>query len=137
MKYLLDTNIVSELMKPEPDASVVAWLNRNDEDTALSALALAELASGVETLDEGKHKADLSRELRFLQEDYGDSILPFDGSAAWEWARFVKETQAAGLTPPLMDSLIAATARAWGLKVVTRNASDFPLVETVNAFAET
>ena len=74
------------------------------------------------------------KRVRFLQEDFEDQILAFDESAAWEWARYIKETQQAGCSPPLLDSLIAATARAWGLKMVSRNVSDFPLMDVVNPF---
>ena len=134
MKYLLDTNIVSELMKDAPDSSVVAWVNEHDADTVLCSMVLSELASGVEALDEGKRKTELRRELRFIQEDYAERILPFDEGAAWEWARYLRELKDAGFSPPLLDSQIAAIARTWALKVVTRNEDDFPLVDMVNPF---
>ncbi len=134
MKYLLDTNVVSELMKPEPDPKVLAWVNENNAEICLSALVLAELAFGVESLPEGKRKAALAKEVQFIQEDYCDSILPFDDSAAWEWARYTQEACSAGHAPPLLDSLIAATAKAWGLQIATRNVEDFPLVGVVNPF---
>ena len=75
-----------------------------------------------------------ANERQFLQEDYADQILPFDESAAWEWARYPREAREAGHAPQLFDSFIAAPARAWGLKVVTRNESDFPPVDVVNPF---
>jgi toxin FitB len=134
VKYLLDTNIVSELMKPVPDPSVVDWVNEHDANSMLCAVVLAELASGIEALDDGKRKAALYREIRFIQEDYRERMLPFDESAAWEWARYVRLARDAGFSPPLLDSQIAATARAWGLTVVTRNESDFPLMQVVNPF---
>jgi hypothetical protein len=134
VKYLLDTNIVSELMKETPDDRVVTWVDGNDSDTVLCSLVLAELASGVESMDEGKRKSAVRRELRFIQEDYTGRILPFDESAAWEWARYTQKAKAAGFAPPLLDSEIAAIAAAWGLKVVTRNEDDFPLMEVVNPF---
>lgn len=134
MKYLLDTNIVSELMKAVPDPGVVAWVNEHDGDTMLSAMVLAELAAGIEALEDGKRKASLYREIGFVQEDYRERILPFDEAAAWEWARYVRLVKDAGFSPPLLDSQIAATARAWGLTVVTRNEADFPLMDVVNPF---
>jgi toxin FitB len=134
VNYLLDTNIVSELMKAAPDPGVVAWVDEHDADTVLCSVVLAELASGIEALDDGKRKAALNKELRFIQEDYRERILPFDESAAWEWARYTRMVKDAGFAPPLLDSQIAATARAWGLKVVTRNEDDFPLMEIVNPF---
>ncbi len=134
MKYLLDTNIVSELMKPAPDPDVVDWVNEHDADTVLCSMVLSELAAGVEALDEGKRKSAWKKELRFIQEDYAARILAFDEGAAWEWARYVRLARDAGFSPPLLDSQIAATALAWGLKVVSRNEADFPLMEVVNPF---
>ena len=71
---------------------------------------------------------------RFIQDDYRERILPFDEAAAWEWARYIRLAKDAGFSPPLLDSQIAATALAWGLTVVPRNESDFPLMEVVNPF---
>ena len=122
-------------MKPSPDSGVATWIQEHSDDIVLSALVLAEIAFGVEALAEGKRKASFCRELRFLQEDYADRILSFDESAAWEWARYTCEARNAGYAPPLFDSLIAATARAWDLKVVTQNVRDFPLIDVINPFA--
>ena len=134
MKYLLDTNIVSELMKDAPDPGVISWVNEHDADTVLCSMVLSELASRVEALDEGKRKAAFRTELRFIQEDYRERILPFDEAAAWEWARYIRRAKDAGFAPPLIDSQIAATAMSWGLAVVTGNESDFPLIKVVNPF---
>lgn len=134
MKYLLDTNIVSELMKTTPDPGVVGWVNECDADSVLCSIVLSELASGVEAMDDGKRKSALNKELRFIQEDYRERILPFEEAAAWEWARYTRMVKDAGFAPPLLDSQIAAIARAWGLKVVTRNEDDFPLMDVVNPF---
>ncbi len=135
MKFLLDTNIVSELMKAAPDPGVVSWVDKHDVDTMLCSLVLAELASGIEALENGRRKVELLKELRFVQEDYSGRILPFDESAAWEWARYTQAARKAGFSPPLLDSQIAAIARDWGLQVVSRNEDDFPLMDVVNPFA--
>lgn len=82
----------------------------------------------------GGRKAALLGEIRFIHEDYHERILPFDESAAWEWARYTNQFREAGCTVPLLDSQIAAIPRAWGLKVVTRDTADFPLIEVVNPF---
>lgn len=134
MRYLIDTNIVSEVMKPAPAPEVAAWIDEHQDDAALSVMVLAELADGVEALADGKKKAALRRKLDFLKEDYADQILVFDEACAWEWARYCHDARTAGFSPPVLDSLIGATARAWGLKVVTRNDSDFPLIDVVNPF---
>lgn len=135
MIYLLDTNVLSEGMKPSPDVLVMDWLDAHQEDSAISVITLAEMARGAEAIDEGKRKNDLLRRLRFLQEDYADLILPFDEPVAWEWARYCRRAERAGHEPNLMDSLIAATALSYGLTVVTRNTGDFSLVPVMNPFS--
>ena len=134
MKFLLDTNVFSELLKPVPSPEVLAWMEVHQGDCGMSALTLAEMADGVESLPAGKRRNALTKALSFLQEDYAERILPFDERAAWEWARYLREAQDAGHSPPLLDSLIAATARTWGLKLVSRNEADFPLIEVLNPF---
>lgn len=134
MKFLLDANVISELLKPSPVPEAVLWMQQHQSDCAISALTIAELAAGVEDMPHGKRRNELATALRFLQVDYADRILPFDEAAAWEWARYLREAKIAGHVPPLMDSLIAAVARTWKLKVSTRNVSDFPLVEVVDPF---
>ncbi|TDU80815.1 hypothetical protein EI77_00113 [Prosthecobacter fusiformis] len=134
MIYLLDTNVLSEGMKPSPDLRVTAWMDLHQEDCAISVITLAELARGVEAIDEGKRKNELLRRLSFLQEDYSDLILPVDDAVAWEWARYCRGVEEAGFVPSVMDSLIAATALSYGLTVVTRNTGDFPLVPVLDPF---
>lgn len=134
MIYLLDTNVLSEGMKASPDSQVLAWLSDHEDACAMSAFSLAEMARGLEALPEGKRKSELAKRLRFLQEDYADVILPFDEAVAWEWARYCQRSTEAGFALSLMDSLIAATALSYGLTVVTRNTSDFPLVPVFDPF---
>ncbi len=134
MTYLLDTNVLSEGMRPQPDPLVIAWLEAHQEESAISALTLAELARGAEALPDGKRKTELLHLLRFMQEDFADAVLPFDDAAAWEWARYCKRIKTEGHSISVMDSLIAATALAYGLVVVTRNTSDFPGVAVIDPF---
>ena len=135
MTYLLDTNVLSEGMRPQPDPLVIAWLDQHQEELAFSALSLAELARGAEAVADGKRKNELLKRLRFLREDFAYAILPFDDAAAWEWARYCKRLHLEGRSVPVIDSLIAATALAYGLTVVTRNTSDFPGVTVKNPFS--
>ena len=121
-------------MKPQPDSKVIAWLNAHQEDSAISALTLAELARGAEAAADGKRKNELLLRLRFMQEDFADAILPFDDASAWEWARYCKRASEAGRSVTVMDSLIAATALVYDLTVVTRNIADFPGLTTIAPF---
>ena len=134
MKYLLDTNVLSEGMKAMPDPVVVQWLADNSHEAALSVIVLAEIADRIEALPEGKRKAALARKLNFMREEFSEQTLDFDEACAWEWARYCNEARAVGSEPPVLDSMIAATSRFWGLTVVTRNETDFPLLKVLNPF---
>lgn len=124
-------------MRPQPDSKVLEWLDAHQEESAISALTLAELARGAEAAADGKRKNELLRLLRFMQEDFADAILPFDDAAAWEWARYCKRAYDDGRSVSVMDSLIAATALAYGLTVLTRNTADFPGLAVVDPFRKT
>ena len=134
MKFLPDTNVLSEMMKPAPDPKVEAWLDQHEDDCALSVLVIAEIADGIEALPMGKRRADLARKLDFLRQDFAEQTLDFDEACAWEWARYCNEARSAGFEPPVLDSMLAASARAWGLKIVTRNEADFPVMDVINPF---
>lgn len=121
-------------MRPAPDPCVLQWLDEHQEEAAISALTLAELARGAEALADGKRKNELLGLIRFLQEDFADAVLPFDEAVAWEWARYCKRVGDKAWSPAVMDSLIAATALAYGLTVATRNTNDFPGVPVINPF---
>jgi toxin FitB len=140
MKYLLDTNTVSELKKPKPDARCVAWVERNKKEAGLSVVAVAELRYGIERLPDGKHKAQRTRDFDFLLQDYRGRFFDFDGPAATEWGRYAAELERTfgqdwWKTYDFRDTQIAATAREYGLIVATRNGKHFPLCETVDPFA--
>ena len=132
MSYLLDTNTISELSKERPNSNVVAWVRRNHLDCFLSAVTIGELVKGIELLPEGKKRRRLSRELRFLQEDYRDRILPYDELSAVEWGRLYAAAKMQNRLLPLEDSLIEATALSHELTVATRNTGDFFRVDTVD-----
>ena len=140
MRFLLDTNVVSETSKPLPDPKCVAWLEAHRGECALSAITLAELRYGLERMPEGKRKAAAERELRFLLEDYAGQFLDFDGAAAAEWGRYAAELEGTHGVDwwkqfDLRDTQIAAIAREYGLRVVTRNTKHFPFCQTENPFA--
>ena len=139
MKWLLDTNVISELTKPRPDPNCDAWLGAHDEDCYLSTVSVAELRFGIERLPEGKRKAQMEKTFTFLKEDYEGRFYDFDGPAAFEWGRYAAELEAGHGSDwwkqfDVRDTQIAAIAREYGLTVATRNVKHFPFCQTVNPF---
>jgi predicted nucleic acid-binding protein len=84
MRYILDTQIVSETTKPAPHAGCIAWLLAHAHDACVTTITLAEMRYGLEPLPDGKKKRALSRRYEFLLQDFGDWVLDFDESAATE-----------------------------------------------------
>lgn len=127
MTFLLDTNVVSEWVKPRPHPGVVAWLAEVDEDFVfLSAVTLAELHYGIERLATGNRRRRLDAWLRHdLVPRFEGRLLPVDTAIAAAWGRVVSRRDALGRPIGVMDAFIAATASVHGLALVTRNASDF------------
>ena len=141
MTFLLDTNTVSELTKPAPDAHCVAWMQENAKDCALSSVTLGEMSFGVERLPEGKRRAALARAFAFLCEDYSERFYSFDGPAAVELGRYTAELEKQfgadwWKTFDYRDTQIAAIAREYGLTVATRNEKHFPGCKTVNPWTD-
>ena len=132
MSFLLDTNTVSEISKERPSADVVAWLRLNHRDCFVSAVTIGELVKGLELLPEGKKRRRLTREIRFLQEDYADRILAYDELAAVEWGRLYAAAKKQNRVLCLEDSLIEAIALSHELTVATHNTSDFFRVRTLD-----
>lgn len=132
-RYLLDTNVVSELRKPRPHAAVVSWLkNQSDEQLFLSAVTMGELQAGIErTRRQDPTKA---REIELWTDQLTDSyqILAMDTQCFREWGRIMDRKP----DQLLEDAMIAATARIHDLVVATRNENDFNLldVQLVNPF---
>ena len=126
MKYLLDTCLISELVKKEPNSAVVNWLDEQDEQTLfLSVLNLGELQKGISKLPDGTKKDELQAWVVLdLVERFTGRILDIDLETALCWGSLQGEAEQAGEKLPVMDSLIAATAAAHGLIVVTRNVRD-------------
>lgn len=126
MKYLLDTCLISELVKKHPNEAVVSWLDKQDEQSLfLSVLTLGELQKGISKLPDGARKNQLQAWAEHdLVERFAGRIIDIDLETALAWGELQGESELQGERLPVMDSLIAATATAHGLIVVTRNLKD-------------
>ena len=123
---LLDTNVVSEAMKPAPDEAVRAWLDEQAAETLfLSSVTIAERMFGIGALPAGKRKERLTEALDGVMELFADRVLPFDVDAARRYADLAVKARAAGKGFPTPDGYIAAIAAAKGFAVATRDASAF------------
>lgn len=132
--YLLDTNVISELRKSRPHGAVVAWLQGVDEARLfLSAVTLGEIQAGIElTREQDPAKAaEIEAWLELVARSY--NVLPMDAAAFRHWARLMHRQS----DTLYEDAMIAATARAHGLSVVTRNVADFKAlgVEVLDPFS--
>jgi toxin FitB len=136
VSFLIDTNVVSEWVRPRPHTRVVEWLAEADEDRIfLSVVSLAELRHGVVRLPASRRRARLEEWLRHeLPLRFESRILAVDEAIAAAWGDVVAEREKRGRPISTMDAFIAATARVRGLALVTRNATDFAdsVTEIVN-----
>jgi len=127
VSFLLDTNVVSEWVKPRPAPNVVSWLAEVDEDRVfLSVVSFAEIRRGIELMPVGQRRERLET---WLTEDlamrFEDRILSIDQHVAESWGVVMARGSKVGLTLGSMDAFFAATAEAHGLTLVTRNVRDF------------
>jgi len=124
---LLDTNVVSEAMRPSPAPEVIRWLDALPEsDVWISAVTAAEIRLGIALLPEGKRRTTLFEMAeQMFQEDFSGQCLPFDCEAARDYALIVAERTRRGRPISVEDGQIAAIARIGGLTLATRNIKDF------------
>jgi predicted nucleic acid-binding protein len=124
---LLDTNILSEWVKPKPDAGAVAWLAQADEDRVfISALTLMELRYGVERLKPGTRRRQLEGWLEHeLPSRFESRILAIDAAVADACGRIIARRESQARPIGLADALIAGTAKVFGLVLVTNNTANF------------
>jgi toxin FitB len=126
---LLDTNVISELMRPEPDYKVEHWFLMNEVASCISTVTLGEIAYGIAKLESGKRKAKLSSQLAEWRIRFAQRNLTFDSSAALIYGDVLANARALGKPMGIPDAQIAAIASANGAQLCTRNTSDFSTVE--------
>lgn len=127
MNFLLDTCVLSEFTRHQPDPKVIGWLDQVDEECLfLSAITIGEIQRGVERLVESNRKTQLQLWMNEgLLRRFSPRILPLDTPAMLMWGSMTARMEISGRPMPVMDSLIAATALANHLALVTRNSADF------------
>lgn len=125
--YVLDTNVVSELMRPTPDPSVEAWVaGHRAADLHFSSIGEAEIRFGVAIMPAGRRREALAAAIDgLMREDFSGRVLPFDSAAARAYAEIAAARRSVGRPVSLADCQIAAIARAHGLALATRNVRDF------------
>lgn len=136
MAVLLDTNVVSELIRKSPDPAVEAWVSGHVlEDLYFSAIGEAELRYGAAILPAGRRRETLVSEIEgMLRDAFGDRVLPFDSNAAREFAEIAAKRRSIGRRMAPADCQIAAIARSLNMAVATRNVRDIDdiNVEVIN-----
>lgn len=126
MTYLLDTNAISEITKPSPDPAFMAWFTDQEADELfISVITLGELRRGTALLAPGDKRRRYEAVHRGLARTFADRILPIDEPAALLWGELSARHRQLGRAPTVADELIAATALARDLVIVTRNVRDF------------
>jgi toxin FitB len=127
---LLDTNVVSELLKPDPSLAVLDWVGRSE--WYLPAPVVAEMQEGVESVPSAARKAQLLARLDAFLSGYGEMLLSWDAETARTWGRLKHSPEVRRQPQALWDSLIDAMAIRYGFVVATRNGGDFRHAETFN-----
>lgn len=134
-RFLIDTNVISEITRPRPNARVVKWIEDTEESLLyLSVLTLGEIRKGVYLLPEGRRRASLNA---WLENDlslrFSGRILPIDMSVADQWGRISAKASATGSPIPVIDGLLAGTAIHYDLTIVSRDET-FSAIEGVELF---
>ncbi len=126
MKYLLDTCVISELVKPAPNRKVVDWLNEVSSGALfLSVITIGEIRKGLFKLPDSKRKERLTGWLNTLLDEYDERIISIDLMVAENWGLLQGKAEREGSSMASIDSLLAATAYTYNLTLTTRNESDF------------
>ena len=134
MTCLVDANVLCEATKPSPDPRVIEWLTRNERDLVVNPVILGEVRFGILLLPSGRRRKKL--ESWFDEVTRRIHCVPWDAETGLRWAELLAHLRRLGRPMPIKDSLIAATARTYGLQLATRNRRDFEAcgVELVDPF---
>lgn len=136
MRYLLDTNILSNITKPEPSVSLLTWMaEQADADLFIASLTVAEIHQGILEKPLGKMRATLEKWFAGTegpQSLFAGRVLPFDEKAALIWGELMVQGKAAGRPRSALDTIVAAVAQSNGCIVVTDNERDFHGIEIIN-----
>lgn len=126
MRYLLDTNVLSEVARPQPEPRVLEWLEaRTSLECGISVLTLGEIRKGVALLRDSRRRRRLNEWLATaLPEQFAGRVLPIDERVAHAWGGIMADGRRVGREPPVVDGLLLATAAVHGLVLVTRNERD-------------
>jgi predicted nucleic acid-binding protein len=123
---ILDTNVVAELMRPQPAPQVAEWIRRRDRrELCTTTITLAEIRYGITRMPTGRRKHALLDAANDIFRTFSDQVVPFDESAAEHYAIIASARERAGKPIPGFDALIAAVCRSRGAGLATRNVSDF------------
>lgn len=138
MRFLVDTNVISELYKRQPNKQAMAWIESHESSIYFSAITLEELRLGEQLMANGKKRRELGAAIDDLCRIYSDRFLDFDALAADKCGALHAASIKGGYTPDIEDLMIAATASVNNMAVATRNTRDFEYFDlpVVNPFLE-
>jgi predicted nucleic acid-binding protein len=123
--FLLDTNVISEVVKPKPHPGVTGWMATADESLLyLSVVTVGEIRKGISCCQDGARRAQLKAGLNTLLSRFEDRILAVELAVADRWGHLTGDCKLRGQTLPVIDGILAATALHYGLTFVTRNSKD-------------
>jgi predicted nucleic acid-binding protein len=122
---VLDTNVLSEPLRLQPDERVLAWLATLEEETAMTSVGVGELLVGARALPEGRRRAGLLDAIEMTLQSFAGSVLAYDEASARHYARLQEVRRTAGRPLSVEDGMIAATCLAHGAALATRNTVDF------------
>ena len=126
IRYLVDSNVLSELSRKKPNPKVVQWLASHDSELAISSLTLGEIIKGVHLMPPGKKRNEIEKWFARIDRWATGRTIPLGDPVMRRWGEFYAKHQREGDTLAIIDSLIASTALEHHLVLATRNTGDFP-----------